>query len=295
MHGSRPGRRTWRPAARSRDEVNGTAEDARPLHLRRDGTCALCGIAQPRGTDALWSPSVRLVYCRPCAGGAVLALSSAGTAGGGAAQIYENRQAADSAKVRARWGRIAPLVEALSGPKQTTQAWAKGADGEERLGSFLERELTGEAIVIHDRRMPGRKANIDHIAVGPSGVWVIDAKNYTGRVERRDVGGLFRTDFKVFVGGRDQTKLVAEMAPQVAAVAAVLQEVSAFAELPLRGALCFTSSNWGLLNLGKPFAIEEVLVTYPGGLRDAIRKSADLTPETIGRVAARIADQLRPA
>jgi hypothetical protein len=33
---------------------------------------------------------------------------------------------------------------------------------------------------VHDRRVPGCKAIIDHIAVSPGGVYVIDAKKYTG-------------------------------------------------------------------------------------------------------------------
>ena len=30
--------------------------------------------------------------------------------------------------------------------------------------------------------VPGSSANIDHLVVGPTGVWVIDAKNYSGRL-----------------------------------------------------------------------------------------------------------------
>ncbi len=267
-------------------------DDARPWRLRRDDTCAVCGIRQPRGTHALWSPSTRRVYCQPCAGGAVMALSSAGTSGGAAAAIHERRQATDAARTRARWGIVAPLVEALTGPKQPTQAWANGAAGEAQLGAFLERELAGVAIVLHDRRIPGRKTNIDHVAVGPSGVWVIDAKRYRGRVERRDVGGLFRTDIRVVVGGRDQTKLVCKVTPQVVAVSRALAEAPGFSDLPVRGAICSTSSDWGFLNLGKPFAIDDVLVTYPGALRDAISEPVRLDEDTMGRVAARLATAL---
>lgn len=269
--------------------------DARTLSLRRDDRCAVCRIQLPRGTAALWSQAARRVYCRPCAGSATLALSGAGRAGATAAAIYDRKRAADASKTRERWGIVAPLVEAITRPKQSTEAWAKGADGEARLGVFLERELAGVAILLHDRRIPGKKANIDHIAVGPSGVWVIDAKNYTGSVEKRDVGGLLRTDLRVFVNGCDQTKLVAKLAPQMDAVRGVLTNVPAFSRLPIRGAICFTSSDWGFFNLGKPFTIDDVLVTYPGALRDAIRRSGGLEADAIGRVAARLATSLRSA
>ena len=36
--------------------------------------------------------------------------------------------------------------------------------------------------VLHDRRIPGSKANIDHIAITAAGIWVIDAKRYKGDV-----------------------------------------------------------------------------------------------------------------
>lgn len=221
-----------------------------------------------------------------------MALSSAGTAGGAAAAIHERRAAADAAATRSRWGFAAPLVDSFTGPKQSTQAWAKGAEGEARLGAFLESELAGVAIVLHDRRIPGRNANIDHIAVGPTGVWVIDAKHYRGRVEKRDVGGLLRTDVRVFVDGRDQTKLVAKLTPQTDAVRGALTGTLEFSRLSIRGAICFTSSDWGFLNLGKQFTIDDVLITYPGALRDAIRAPGALEADAIGRLAARLATSL---
>ena len=43
--------------------------------------------------------------------------------------------------------------------------------------------------VMHDRRIRGTKANIDHIAIGPSGVWVIDAKRYKDKRPELRVAG----------------------------------------------------------------------------------------------------------
>lgn len=31
-------------------------------------------------------------------------------------------------------------------------------------------------VVLHDRRQPGSRGNIDHLVVGPSGIWVVDSK-----------------------------------------------------------------------------------------------------------------------
>jgi len=67
-------------------------------------------------------------------------------------------------------------------PRQSTVAWRQGAEGEERLGHRLD-QLTGEGFVIlHDRRVPGSPANIDHLVIGPTGVFVVDAKNFSYRL-----------------------------------------------------------------------------------------------------------------
>jgi hypothetical protein len=63
-------------------------------------------------------------------------------------------------------------------------------------------------LALHDRRIPGSRANIDHVVVAPSGVWVIDAKLYQGKVERRTSGPIWRRELSVFVGGRDRTKVI---------------------------------------------------------------------------------------
>ena len=63
--------------------------------------------------------------------------------------------------------------------------------------------------------MPRSRANIDHIAIAPSGVFVIDAKRYTGKIEvRKPLIG----DPKLVIRGRDKTKLVEGLKRQVEAV-----------------------------------------------------------------------------
>jgi hypothetical protein len=61
--------------------------------------------------------------------------------------------------------------------------------------------------MLHDRRIPGTRANIDHLVVAATGVWIVDAKSYRGKVEQRDVGGWFTTDKRLFAGGRDRSGL----------------------------------------------------------------------------------------
>lgn len=68
----------------------------------------------------------------------------------------------------------------------STIAWLTGAEGEELTGKFL-RPLEKQGFrVIDDRLIPHSRANIDHIVVGPPGVFTIETKNYAGRVRIRD-------------------------------------------------------------------------------------------------------------
>lgn len=64
--------------------------------------------------------------------------------------------------------------------------WEKGADGESQTAAQLGR-LGPDWICSHDLRWPGRRlANIDHIAIGPGGIFVIDSKNWSGTLTVRD-------------------------------------------------------------------------------------------------------------
>src|SRR5690606_25619338 len=114
-----------------------------------------------------------------------------------------------------------------SAEKQTTAAWARGAVGEERLGAALD-AIAGDSIaVLHDRRIPGSRANIDHLAITPAGIWVIDAKRYADkRPTLRIEGGWVRPRTeKLMVGGRDRTKLVDGVLTQMSLVEKIAPEV----------------------------------------------------------------------
>lgn len=62
------------------------------------------------------------------------------------------------------------------------RAWRRGADGERMVGEMLETELPDAYCVFNDVCFPGRRANIDHLVIGPSGVFVLNTKNWRGTV-----------------------------------------------------------------------------------------------------------------
>jgi Nuclease-related domain len=55
----------------------------------------------------------------------------------------------------------------------------RGAEGERRFAARMASALFGRHVwLLHDRRLTGFQSNVDHVAIGRSGVWVIDTKNW---------------------------------------------------------------------------------------------------------------------
>ena len=45
--------------------------------------------------------------------------------------------------------------------------------------------------VLHDLAVPGSRANLDHLVIGPGGVFVVDSKQYRGRLQLDPTGRLW--------------------------------------------------------------------------------------------------------
>jgi hypothetical protein len=218
----------------------------RRLRLRYSGTCVRCGTLLTAGTDALYDrteKSVRCIFC-PSENGPDSATVDPGVAGASARREYERRVASREARARGRFGRrLGGVILALTDDPQSTRAWARGSEGEKELADAL---AGVEGIrVLHDRRVPRTRGNIDHIVVAPGGVFVIDAKRYEGTIRVRDVGGLFTRDERLYVGRRDCSRLAEKMTWQVDAVAHAL--VSTQPTPPITPVLCFVRGEWPLL------------------------------------------------
>jgi len=76
-------------------------------------------------------------------------------------------------------------------PSTDAIAWRRGAAGERRTARLLgPLERHGWA-VLHDLAVPGSRANIDHLLIGPGGVCVVDSKQYRGRLQLDPSGRLW--------------------------------------------------------------------------------------------------------
>ena len=76
-------------------------------------------------------------------------------------------------------------------PSPEAVAWRRGAVGERRTARLLgPLERQGWA-VLHDLAVPRSQANLDHLVIGPGGVFVIDSKQYRGRLQLDPSGRLW--------------------------------------------------------------------------------------------------------
>jgi hypothetical protein len=268
------------------------------MRLRYAGKCRLCAIEIAAGTMAVYERETKTVACLMCtqqqpesapeiatpteAVSPDASMSDApesrsgpevifaGTAGASAKREYERRKDKRETRIREAHPYLGALILAVSDDPHSTRAWAIGARGEEVLGQRLDRIVGAGVHVLHDRRILGTGANIDHIVVCPTGVFVIDAKKYTGRPSLRVDGGVFRPRTEtLMVGSRDRSTLVGGARKQVDLVRAALDHAG-LAEIPVHGMLCFVEADWPLI--GGAFTTGGVHVLWPRKALELVAK-----------------------
>jgi hypothetical protein len=184
------------------------------LFLRRDGVCSQCGCALPAGIRAYWLRPEHVVLCTRC-------VDPSGTGGSGAARDYERRQETQIEQKQGRYGTIGLLAARIS------RAPARGNEWED--AEHIARLLTDKPVkVLHNRNLPGQRMSIEHIAVGPGGVTVIDSRRPRGKAKVAE---------RLTVGGARRPQLVTALQRQVELVRIVLTE-ERLAHVPVTGALC---------------------------------------------------------
>jgi hypothetical protein len=256
----------------------------RRLRLRYPGTCRACGIALSRGSWAWYDDRERQVVCLAC--GPCEPTCTDDAAGASARIEGERRVNFRTEKVRRQHGDYAAEVARRLASSDISASWGKGASGEARLAAFIDREVGDQVLCLHDRLVPGSQANIDHIWIAPTGVWVVDSKTHAGKLERRDTGPLWRQENQVFVNGRNRTSLANGVTRQVEAVLAALRPDPTLAVVEVHGVLCFLEADWGLLDF--PFQVGNVWVMYAGALRKRLKKSGKVDRERMERIAHRL-------
>lgn len=260
------------------------------MRLRYAGQCRLCGTELPSRAEAIWERVTKTVRCVECRESTAAAEVDAGVPGASARREYERRRAMDEQRVRDRHPRTARLRLALGGERRSTKSWDTGAIGEEQFGARLQEMANERLRVLHDRRVPGKRSNIDHIAITPSGVWILDPKRYRDQQPVLRVEGGFRRPRveKLMVGGRNQTRLVDGMLGQLELVRAIVGP-----EIPVRGVLCFIEARWPIF--GGDFSIDGVGVMWPRRLYPQLSQEGPLGVDDIERLYRALGTALPPA
>ncbi len=207
---------------------------------------------------------------------------TSGAAGASARREHERRKARRESGVRERHPRLGGVILALQDAPQRETSWGHGAGGEELVEQALTKRCP-DVVVLHDRRIPGSRANIDHIAIAASGVWVIDTKRYKGKLQ---VAKPLFGKPTLKVAGRDQTKLVDGLAKQVALVTAAVADIGL--DIPVRGCFCFVDTELPLL--GTP-TINGLSIFGRRGLAKQLNAARELSAERALMVAAAIGER----
>ena len=230
------------------------SDEFRIIKARFPSNCFLCKITISKGTDIRYYSESKNVTCLEC-----FSNNSYGEAGKSAKDKAlkiesKRKESVESIPIIGKF--IYPFLD----PSKEAQKWSKGADGEEKVGSLLdELAVENNFIAIHDRRIPGSKANIDHMLITPKGIFIIDAKNYKGLVELRKSGSFFMPGKQsLFVNGKNRDNLVEGVKWQVGAVKASLID----SKVLVVGVLAFTQNNWPWV--GKPKLIDGVYLNSKG-------------------------------
>jgi hypothetical protein len=214
--------------------------------------------------------------------------AEAGRPGASTAREHERRRAARVHKVLMHHP-FADKDDVATRPGPAHErAFAVGSDGERWVARTLDKRLAPGAVALHDRAIPQRRGNIDHIVVAASGVWVVDAKRYSGRLavwQPAEGRGMLA------IAGRDRTHLVDGLARQVETVASFFSALGA--SPPVHGALCFVETD---LPQGRRLTFEGWHVVDPRQLARRIDvAAARLDSHAVRALADEIARHFPPA
>jgi Nuclease-related domain len=256
----------------------GPRSEVKPL--RYGGPCIQCGQKIPPHDRGWHDPDIKKVMCLVCwpVDGPPAGPVTAAPGGAGATT---------------RPGPVGGTSAAAVARRRGDPRWRKGAVGEYLMSIRLQRDLGDEAVVLNDRRLPEGRANIDHLVVASSGVWVIDSKHMQGLIEHRNVGGVLSDDRRLLVGGQDRTSMTDKIYEYVIPVANLVADPA----IPVNPAIVFVEGNWGSptrILTKRPYRHQGVWILWPAALIKKIEEPGPLGPESIARLGEALDNALPP-
>ncbi len=157
---------------------------------------------------------------------------------------------------------------------RSSASWGRGARAQKATAASLAALPDHEWVVLHGLPWPGRPAaTIDHVAIGPTGVYVFASKNWSGPITTAN-GVLLRK-------GRGQQRATGSAREAAEAVGALLTSTRPEHVVPV---ICFTDGDVPDLTLDGVCVCSIVTVAYLLSFRPAAL--------TLTEVEA-VADELR--
>jgi hypothetical protein len=147
-------------------------------------------------------------------------------------------------------------------------------------------------IALHGRSVPGYGAVIAEIAVGPSGVYLIDVKHC--RSNNQPDGHSHTSSHKLaprsLLSGREWTRLMTKMAWQMEVVRSVLDGLPDARVAAGQPMLALVDAKWGPRRA--PLLIDGIYVAWPARIAKCVSRGGALSRSSIERIAERLAAEL---
>jgi hypothetical protein len=237
----------------------------------RPGRSAMAEYRRRRTTDwQSWRPTLTLRIAAVLAAGVSTSLLPVAVAGSRLAWL-----AGLAAGAALAWRlRFRPAADTL--------AWRRGAQGERRTARLLAPLERHGYQVFHDLGIPGSAANVDHLVVGPTGVFVIDSKRYRGH--------LYYSAGRLWHGQRSLDRTLDTLWWEATQVA----ETLGFGpDLHIYPVLCMHVARLPWL---RELLVEGIPILAASALRPALQVTRQaLSPEQVQLVAAQVHASFQPA
>ena len=95
----------------------------------------------------------------------------------------------------------------LPGSREHDAQLVMGRSGEHQVSQVLARELSSDFVLVNGLKLPRGAGDVDHLVVGPTGVFLLETKTMAGRIEcapdgtwRRTRVGRAGTRYEAFIG-----------------------------------------------------------------------------------------------
>jgi hypothetical protein len=158
---------------------------------------------------------------------------------------------------------------------------------EQDLADMLDRLTAYGVVTMHRQRVRRSLTRIDHLAVAPSGVYVINARMWAGAVALEVGGSAFRPKDRLRIGTHNRTRHATEVDRKARRVRRALGE----SIVPVYAVLCFIGGDWPLW--ATPIEVRGVTVLWPKELERRVAQLGKRERPEIELIAARLRTNLR--